>query len=87
MARQTDRALAERAVQAANLMQYLIERISEEMDKQNIKPSDRASPVTLSANFLITRISDMQSLIEEIRALDGHRVRETVRGRGYPSSK
>ena len=68
-------------------MQYLIERVSEEMDKQNIKPADRAGTVTLSVSFLTTRISDMQSLIDEIRALDGHRVSEKVRGRGYPSSK
>lgn len=87
MASQTEKALAQRAIGAANRMEELIQYIKQEMGRQNVSPfDDEGATVTLSADRVRAEFSHLEPLIRKIRELDGNRTKERVRGRGYPSN-
>jgi hypothetical protein len=65
--KQTDLALAKRAVQAANVMETWTASILKEMKKQGAMPYPFGGPVILSAEMLHTMCEKMLAMIGEIR--------------------
>ena len=87
MASTTQRALANRAVQAANLMAYWSGQIEQEMAKQGLEARPRPSEtVTLNAEKVARMLLRMLILIDEIHELQGNLAKERIRAR-RPSAK
>lgn len=86
MARQTDRALADRAVQAAGLMERWMRQIQTDMREHNENTDLRFSHgvVKLPLETIWAMMEQMHRVCAKIRELDGNRTREKIRGSGHP---
>lgn len=83
MASQTQRALARRAIETAELMERCEKWLSKEATDQKIELSSNAT-VALSARAMGDIVYMMRALSARIRELDGHMTAEKIRGRGHP---
>jgi hypothetical protein len=85
MARQTQRALADRAVRAAELMEFWVDRILNDLHEQN-ENLDWFSDTTVKLRFQTIRamMDNMRTLSADIRKFEGNLTREIVRGHGRP---
>jgi hypothetical protein len=85
MAVQTQRALAKRAIDAADLMQSVTKWIREQAIDQKVELIDYTvgATVTPNAAALGSMTSAMAQLSARIRELEGHLTKEKIKGRGH----
>lgn len=85
MARQTQQALARRAIEAAEFMEGCARWIHDEAVEQNVPWFTNATDtVTLNAVKLGNIVYAMRGLPSRIRELEANLTREKIRGRGHP---
>lgn len=83
MASATQRALANRAIQAAKLIELWNELFQKEMHKQNAQPYAGAT-VTFQADMLSNMFLALRLLAREIRDLERNLNKEKIRGHRHP---
>jgi hypothetical protein len=86
MAVQTQRALAKRAIKAADLMQEITKWIRRQaLDKKiDLIAYTIGETVALDASTLGSITSSMAQLSADIRELQGHLTKEKIKGHGHP---
>jgi hypothetical protein len=83
MASQTQRALARRAIEAAELMDHCTKWLQKEATDQKVEWFSNAT-VMVGAQALGNMVYQMRGLSSCIREMEGHLTKETIRGRGHP---
>lgn len=83
MASQTERALARRAIEAAELMGRCEKWLSKEATDQKVELFSNRT-VAVSAKAIGDVVYMMRGLCVRIRELEGHLTGEKIRGRGHP---
>jgi hypothetical protein len=83
MATQTQRALAKRAIDAAEFMESCEKWLHKEATDQHVELFSNAT-VTLSASTIGNVVYKMRGLAADIRKLESNLTKEKIRGRGHP---
>ena len=83
MASQTQRALARRAIEAAEFMERCEKWLAKEATDQKVELFSNGT-VALNAKAIGDVVYTMRGLCARIRELEGHLTSEKIKGHGHP---